>query len=97
MDACLTIQTPLIRKLAIAWRCNGVGIHQKCKTRNEPFTRRHTECSDLSIYGNFADECRILALSGTIGPLYAILDHCLNTRKYHLFSKGILALIANLQ
>ena len=97
MDACLTIQTPLTRKLAIAWRCNGFGAHQKCKTCNEPFTRRHTECTDLGIYGDMAGESRVLALSGTRGPLYTQLDHCLNTRKYHLFSKGILALIANLQ
>ena len=97
MDACLTIQTPLTRKLAIAWRCNGFGVHQKCKTCNEPFTRRHTECIDLGIYGDMAGESRVLALSGTRGPLYTQLDHCLNTRKYHLFNKGILALIANLQ
>jgi hypothetical protein len=97
MDACLTIQSPLTRKLAIAWRCNGLGVYQMCKTCNEPFTRRHIECIDIGIYGDMAGECRALALSGTRGPLYTILDHALNTRKYHLFSKGIVALIANLQ
>ena len=97
MDACLTIQSPLTRKLAIAWRCNGIGIHQTCKTCNEPFTRRHTECIDLGIYGDLAGEGRVLAIAGTRGPVYTLLDHCLNTRKYHLFNKGILAIIANIK
>ena len=66
MDVCLTIQSPLISKLAIAWRCNGFGIHQTWKTCNEPFTRSHTECSDLGIHGDLAGECRIIALSRTI-------------------------------
>ena len=53
MDACLTIQTPLTRKLAIAWRCNGIwcppkmqnmqrAIHKATYRMHRPRnTRRH--------------------------------------------------------
>jgi hypothetical protein len=96
MDTCLTLQDPRIRKLAIAWRCNAIGLHQLCRICNEPFTRRHTQCNSFGITGSLATQCLEISNSGEHGPLYTIVDHLLNKRKYQLFSTAITMVIANL-
>jgi Reverse transcriptase (RNA-dependent DNA polymerase) len=96
MDACLLIQNPGVRKLAIAWRCNGIGHHQKCSKCNTPFTRRHVECTSFNIWSEIAQECADIKRSLERGPLYTILDHLLNKRNYHLFDKCIKELIKSL-
>jgi hypothetical protein len=96
MDACLKIKDKKTRTLAIAWRCNSFGIYKKCILCKIPFSRRHTECTSLGIHGDLYKNFQKIKNSGTKGPLYTILDHLLNMRKYHLFAKAMELIAANL-
>jgi hypothetical protein len=96
MDACLKIPDRKIQNLAIAWRCNSFGAYKKCKTCNTAFNRRHTECNSLGIHGDLYNEFLKIKESESRGPLYTIMDHLLNKKKYYLFAKAMEQLNANL-
>ena len=96
MDACLMIQNPRLRNLAINWRCNTFGVYQKCISCNLPFTRRHVQCVHMPIRQALAASFAVAKQAGEAVAHLTLLDFLLNQRKYNIFERCINQLQANL-
>jgi hypothetical protein len=97
MDACLTIQNPRLRCLAINWRCNTFGMYQKCKTCNQPFNRRHAQCVQLPMRTALRAVYADATVTGEAAANLLPLDLLLNKREYSTFQRCIKTVQNNLE
>ena len=92
MDHCLTIADEILRRKAIAWRCNTYGAHKRCVC-GQPFRRTHID-GCIEVYfppslgnhlairdGDIGDNPKLLDTS------YCIIDSLLNHMQYIVFAE----------
>ena len=49
MGAFFSIQNLKTRHMAIDWRTSMFGLYHRCKSCNEPFTKRHARCIQVNV------------------------------------------------
>ncbi|ORX63850.1 hypothetical protein BCR32DRAFT_287496 [Anaeromyces robustus] len=97
-DRCVFIKDNTLRKRAIAWRLNSVGINHKknrCPVCKEPFNRRHIKFCDIASIPTFEkilntkdlQQYRFDLQRNELPDNYNILDSLLNHKRYKTFSR----------
>ena len=92
MDNCLRMADDVVRRKAIAWRCNNYGVRRRCVCGHQ-FRRTHIEgCIDTHFPPSLDDhlmvrDSDIQKYPKLHGTSYNIIDSLLNHGQYELFSE----------
>ena len=92
MDSCLWIKDDIVRRKAIAWRCNTYGVRRKCLC-GHPFRRTHVDgCIDVHFPATVDDylgmrDQDIGENESLVHTSYNIVDCLLNHSLYDIFAE----------
>ena len=91
VDRTILVTNTSLRRTALAWRRNLVGLNTRCPHCNGRFTRSHiTNCGLITNIPSPADYARyahdLQQFPSLISTSYCILDSLLNHQSYHSFS-----------